>query len=213
MIVSRRFQITSARLFSTSTSKCGLLMNVYKKLKKSYVSEADLRKRPSELEIREKNLPPNTPILEDRIKRDLIHKFYTPDRRAGYHLPGRKGNWEDYIDDDMTLKDLVSEGSSQLKAEAKLAIKEVKDIVKCEHFRKEFTMPGDFEYFFNFSEKPTNSKAVNDLFVITSDSIWGEGYSWGSVEASPALNSGLYIFHFQYENLSISFLEDRFRQF
>ena len=107
MMGCQRLQITS-RLFSTSSNKCGYFKNmkgVFKNMKGAIVWEEDLDKRPSDLEIKDKDLPTNTPTLEHRIQRDQVHKFHVYDRKAGYHL-GKYGNAFDYIDDDMTLKGL-----------------------------------------------------------------------------------------------------------
>jgi len=189
----QRLQITS-RLFSTSSNKCGYFKNmkqVVKNMKGAIVWEEDLDKRPSDLEIKDKDLPTNTPTLEHRIMRDQVHKFHVYDRKAGYHL-GKYGNVFDYIDDDMTLKDVVVDGARQLKEECKLALEEVKYYAKSEHFKKCFIKPGDVQYLCNFAESPTNTTAINDLFTISSDSTWGEGYSMGSLEASSALNSAIF---------------------
>ena len=107
MIVCKRLQITS-RLFSTTSIKCSYFKNmkqVVKNMRGSIVWEGDLDKRPSDLEIKHKDLPTNTPTLEHRIMRDQVSKFHVDDRKAGYHL-GKHGNVFDYIDDDMTLKGL-----------------------------------------------------------------------------------------------------------
>ena len=84
------------------------------------------------------------------------------------------------------------DGSRQLKIECKMALEEVKYYARSEHFKKCFIKPGDVQYLCNFAESPTNTTAINELFTISSDSTWGEGYSMGSLEASSALNSGLY---------------------
>jgi hypothetical protein len=84
------------------------------------------------------------------------------------------------------------DGSRQLKEECKLALEEAKYYAKSEHFKKCFVKPDDVQYLCHFAESPTNTTAINDLFTISSDSTWGEGYSMGSLEASSALNSGLY---------------------
>ena len=73
-----------------------------------------------------------------------------------------------------------------------MALEEAKYYARSEHFKKLFVKPGDVQYLCNFAESPTNTTAINELFTISSDSTWGEGYSMGSLEASSALNSGLY---------------------
>lgn len=64
----------------------------YKKYKKSrleqfkskFVSAEDLNKRPSDLEIAKKGLPPNQPTLQGRIERDRRHMFHQMDPKHGY---------------------------------------------------------------------------------------------------------------------------------
>lgn len=115
-------KIVSQRPFSTSPVQCGF----FKKLKSRIILDEDLDKRPSELEIKEKNLPPNTPTLRQRIDRDTVHKFHNRDRHGGYYL-GPTGTWRDYVEDDMTLKDVVVDGYKQIKTEFKLLGQEIKD--------------------------------------------------------------------------------------
>lgn len=109
---------------------------VFKNMKGSIVWEGDLDKRPSDLEIKDKDLPTNTPTLEHRIHRDQVYKFFVPDRKAGYHL-GKYGNAFDYIDDDMTLKGLyfISRSSKSkdiflLLIDFALNLKKIDDIDK-----------------------------------------------------------------------------------
>ena len=90
------------------------------------------------------------------------------------------------------ILDVIVDGSRQLKIECKMALEEAKYYATSEHFKKCFIKPGDVQYLCNFAESPTNTTAINELFTISSDSTWGEGYSMGSLEASSALNSGLY---------------------
>lgn len=161
-------------------------------MKKNIIFDKDLNKRPSDLEIKEKNLPPNTPTLEHRLKRDAVHKFYSPDKKGGYLVPGKTGKWHDWIDEDLTLKDLYHDGSRELKNQVRLFKEEVKHYHSDEHWKKVFVMPGDKHYICNFAENLTTSKIIDDLFVVSSDASWGEGYSYGSVEASQSLKSAIF---------------------
>ena len=176
--------VSSSRLFSTSSIQCGFL----KKLKNQVVWEEDWKKRPSDLEVRKKNLPYNTPTLEQRIARDTLHKFHTPDRHAGYHL-GPTGTVFDHFEEDLTLKQLIIDGYHGLKDECKLLAKE---IVTMEDV-KVFNRPGDTEFLFNFTEDGAETDQLRDQFVVTADSSWGEGYSWASLEASPSNNSAYFL--------------------
>ena len=107
-MMSHRKLLINSRFFSTSSKCDGALQNMYKAMKKNIIFDKDLNKRPSDLEIKEKNLPPNTPTLEHRLKRDAVHKFYTPDKKGGYLVPGKTGEWHDWIDEDLTLKGFIT---------------------------------------------------------------------------------------------------------
>ena len=97
-----------SRLFSTSTKLFGF--------KDRFVDVKDLNKRPSDLEIRKKGLPKNTPTLGERIKRDSGGPLYSPDPKGGYYK-GATGTLRDYIDPEMTTKQIVSQGFKDLKNE------------------------------------------------------------------------------------------------
>ena len=90
----------------------------------------------------------------------------------------------------MTLQDLYHDGSRELKNQVRLFKEEVKYYHSDEHWKKVLVMPGDKHYICNFAENLTTSKIIDDLFVVSSDASWGEGYSYGSVEASQSLKSG-----------------------
>ena len=98
----------NCRLFSTTTQLFGF--------KDRFVEEKDLNKRPSDLEIRKKGLPQNTPTLGERIKRDSGGPLYSPDKKGGYYK-GPTGTLRDYVDPEMTTKQIVSQGFKDLKNE------------------------------------------------------------------------------------------------
>jgi hypothetical protein len=112
--LAKRSPASSVRYLSSTCPRSGILKNIYN----SFVSEADLDKKPSPMEIAEKKLPLNTPTLEQRIKRDELMKFHNTDRHGGYHI-GQTGSWTDFVDENMTIKDLVVESFSTLKNECK----------------------------------------------------------------------------------------------
>ena len=101
-------RIPHSRLFSTSTKVCGF--------RDRLVDEKDRNKRPSDLEIRKKGLPQNTPTLGERIKRDSGGSFFSPDKKGGYYK-GPTGTLRDYVDPEMTTKQIVSQGFKDLKNE------------------------------------------------------------------------------------------------
>ena len=53
-------------------------------MKKFYTDE-EAQLRPSDLEIKKKDLPENTPTLGQRIRRDGYHMFHQSDSKHGYH--------------------------------------------------------------------------------------------------------------------------------
>ena len=55
------------------------------KFRSLFVSEEDTHKRPSDLEIRKKDLPVNQPTLGERMNRDVYRMFYQADEKHGYH--------------------------------------------------------------------------------------------------------------------------------
>ena len=94
------------RNFSTSHKVFGF--------KDKFVMEKDWNKRPSDVEIRKKGLPQNTPTLAERIRRDTGSQFLEQDKKSGYHK-GETGGLRDYIDPNMTTKEMVAEGFKELK--------------------------------------------------------------------------------------------------
>merc|ERR1712018_374269 len=112
------------RWLSTSSVNSGMRWD---RIKAAFVKSEDLDKRPSDAEIVAKNLPPNTPTLRERIKRDHIGKFYEMDKKAGYYL-GETGTWRDFVDANLTIKDAVKIGFSQLKDECDILVKDIKTI-------------------------------------------------------------------------------------
>jgi len=85
------------------------------KLSDIFISNKDLGKRPSDLEIEKKGLPKNTPTLEERIRRDSNGSVFVADRKGGYYRG--TGTVRDYIPKDYTLHDGVREGLKAIKEE------------------------------------------------------------------------------------------------
>jgi len=59
-------------------------VNRFEIFKSKLVFPEDLNKRPSDLEIKRKDLPPNQPTLKDRIERDEHHQFFQRTVKHGY---------------------------------------------------------------------------------------------------------------------------------
>ena len=125
------------RLLTTSAKCNGMRID---KIKSVFVKSEDMDKKPSDMEIAAKNLPSNTPTLRQRISRDTIHRFWTEDKKAGYHL-GPTGTWRDFVDANWTVKDMAKIGINQIKEEGKKLVEDVKNHRKRQH--KLLTMPGD----------------------------------------------------------------------
>ena len=183
MLAKNSKDLCSKRLFTTSSIQCGFLQKIKNQLRKP----EDLDKRPSDLEIKKKNLPHNTPTLQQRIERDTVHKFHVSDRHGGYHL-GPTGTIFDHFEEDMTLKDMLKDGFKQLAKDTKELAKEIVTLQDI----KVFNRPGETEYLYNFTEDGAETEKLNYDFVVSADSSWGEGYSWATLEASPSQNSALF---------------------
>merc|ERR1719192_1181339 len=91
----REIVFTSVQMFSTSQSlnnkkpkKLTLKEEVMKKthkLRSMFVDPEDAHKKPSDLEIMQKDLPANQPTLGERMNRDVYRMFYEADEKHGYH--------------------------------------------------------------------------------------------------------------------------------
>ena len=101
---------------------------------KFIVNEEDLAKRPSDMEIIQKDLPHNTPTLRQRQERDHTHMFYQKSKHSGYTL-GPTGTWRDAVDPNMTYKEFLKIGSSQFIKECKKLNEERKDINSRQDYR------------------------------------------------------------------------------
>lgn len=161
----------------------------FEKIKSKFVDVKDLDKRPSDLEIREKDLPYNTPTLGQRLKRDARHKFWISDKHGGYHL-GPTGTWRDYVDPEATVGDFMKEGFQYFKEETVKFKQELYDDLTEKNIQ--IVKPGDERMMWNFFEDSTTNEDIHKDFIVSSDSSWGEGYSFGDIEASPSLNSLLF---------------------
>ena len=97
-----------SRFFSTSTKVSAF--------KDRFIDEKDLNKRPSDLEIKRKGLPKNTPTLGERLKRQEGGPLFVPDKKGGYYK-GTTGTLRDYINPEMTTKQTAADGFKELKTE------------------------------------------------------------------------------------------------
>lgn len=152
--------------FSTFPVLCGKLQRI----KDYFVFEKDWDKKPSAREIAEKNLPVNQPTLKQRIERDERHTFHQPSLKSGYYK-GPTGTWRDYFDPDETLGSYLSGGAKGLKEET---LKWFKELHSSDY--DSFPRPGDERVLWNLQDH--TEEDIAKKWVVTADSVWGEGYSW-----------------------------------
>lgn len=144
-------------------------------IKDKFLFPGDAHKRPSDVEIKKKGLPHNTPTVIQRVARDSgINPYWTSDRHSGYHK-GLTGTWSDYVDPDASVKEIVTEAAKALKVEAKKLVKEIPTTLPLLDCPKE----GEERIAFEFD----TADKRND-WIITCDSTWGEGYSTASLAES-----------------------------
>lgn len=144
----------------------------------------DLNKRPSDLEIKTKDLPPNTPTLGERINRDVRHYFHQGDEKSGYH------NLRQYPSD---FQEVIESAKEGLRSNPKKAIKESFQVVAQEirAYAKEVTEINPIACMDKFPNEGDRRRewgfdSEDDLhqWILTKDSDWGEGYSAANLEFS-----------------------------
>ena len=84
MTQSKTFSRTSYN-YSKKSKRKTLKEEFRSKYKNVFVREEDINKRPSDLEIKQKELPLNQPTLGERMNRDVYRLFYQADEKHGYH--------------------------------------------------------------------------------------------------------------------------------
>jgi len=140
-----------------------------------FLKEEDLNKRPSDLEIARKDLPPNQPTLAERAARDRVHQYHQYDRHRGY--------WENKplsiiqqmeIELKKNPKQLAANSFNVVKEEVGKFQEEAKsgayDVHK--NMRESIVRPGERRKEWGFQ-----SELELDQWILTKDSDWGEGYS------------------------------------
>jgi len=157
------------------------------KYKNLFVPKEDLNKRPSDLEIRAKDLPPETPTLGERINRDVYHLFHQKDKKSGYHnLRKYPGMYEEVVEEmKEQLRSNPKEGFKQsfrmVKEEIRKYGEELRQNISLDPYAKVPTKPGDRRTEWEFK-----TEADLEQWVLTKDSDWGEGYSAAEMSLSPA---------------------------
>ena len=193
----------SSRIYSGArylhTSTCGLekkrptiqpqRKTIKQELKKKYrnvfVDAEDLDKRPSDLEIKQKDLPPNQPTLGERMNRDVYRMFHEADEKQGYHNlrkhpdSFRKEVWEGLKEDlDKDPTKTLKDSFKAVTTEISLFAKEMK-AYDINSGLDDLPGPGGRRKVWGFQ-----TEEEMDQWILTKDSDWGEGYSAAELELS-----------------------------
>lgn len=162
---------TSQTLVSKKKKKSRLQI-----FKDKLVFEEDWDKRPSDLEIKRKDLPPNQPTLKERIERDEWHMFYQKDVHHGYWEKDRQpvSILEQMKIDAKNPKKAMIATFQGLKAEVSKFAEEHKkgEYSIQQKIRENVVLEGGTRKEWGFQ-----SEVEMMEWVLTKDSDWGEGYS------------------------------------
>jgi len=177
LITIRRHRLALAP--SLHTSSVSMKKEKKSTFRKIFVNKEDLNKRPSDLEIKKKDLPSNTPTLGERIDRDVYRLFHQSTEKQGYH------NIRKHPDSMKT--ELIEYMKKDFKADPKESIKKSFKAFAVEvgKFAEEtrrnqmpsetvdlLPRPGDRRVEWDFTQPE-----VTKDWILTKDSDWGEGYS------------------------------------
>jgi len=155
-----------------------------------FVDEDEWDKRPSDLEIKRKDLPPNQPTLKERIERDEWHMFYQKDVHHGYWEKSDaqisvlhqmkvdlKNPKKAMVATFQGLKAEVSKFSDEYKEGEYSMTKKVRDALVFDgSTRKEWGFQSEVEML---------------EWVLTKDSDWGEGYSSAEFKLNDSGTAGI----------------------
>jgi len=157
------------------------------KYKNVFVPVEDKNKRPSDLEIKQKELPLNQPTLGERINRDVYRLFYQADEKHGYH------NLRKFPDSMKTeiVEDLKEGLNRNPKKAFTDAFKSVRNEIR--EFANEMK---EADWVSSGLDKlpPLGGRRKEwgfqtqeevDEWILTKDSDWGEGYSSAEFSLSP----------------------------
>lgn len=147
--------------------------------RKIFVKEEDLNKRPSDLEIKAKDLPLNTPTLGERINRDVYRLFHQPTEKQGYHNirkhpDSMKDELIEYMKKDFKAdpKESIRKSFKKFSVEVSKFVDETRKANMPSETVDLLPRPGDRRTQWDF----TQPDATNE-WILTKDSDWGEGYS------------------------------------
>ena len=190
---NQRVSFKLVRLFSCSQvcykkpKKKTLKEELKSKYRNIVVPGEDFNKRPSDLEIRQKELPENTPTLGERINRDVYRLFHQADEKHGYH------NLRKYPDSMKTevIEDIKEKVNKSPKKAFKDAFKSVSDEIRlfAQEMREADYVSGGLDALPSLGgrrkEWGFQSEAELGEWILTKDSDWGEGYSAAEFSLSP----------------------------
>eukprot|EP00090_Calanus_glacialis_P019311 TRINITY_DN29690_c0_g1_i1.p1 TRINITY_DN29690_c0_g1~~TRINITY_DN29690_c0_g1_i1.p1 ORF type:complete len:384 (-),score=133.76 TRINITY_DN29690_c0_g1_i1:61-1212(-) len=157
-----------------------------KKYRNLIVPVGDLDKKPSALEIKQKDLPSNTPTLGERMNRDVYRLFHQGDEKHGYHsLRKYPDDFKMEVTEDMKEKmntdpkKAIKESFQTVANEIKLFAKEMKEYDVNSEMDKLPVVGGRRKEWGFETEEELNQ------WILTKDSDWGEGYSAAELELNP----------------------------
>jgi len=160
--------------------------------KNKFVFPEDQNKRPSDLEIKQKDLPKNQPTLKQRIERDEHHQFFQRTPKHGYYESERS---QITLIEEMKValktrpKDAIISSFQVVKDEVKKFNQEVKDgeYSAMKQAQEQIgVLPGDRRKEWGFQ-----SEVEMDEWILTKDSDWGEGYSSAEFKLNSAGTAGV----------------------
>jgi len=155
-------------------------------VKNKFLDPADKNKRPSDLEIKQKDLPQNTPTLKERVNRDVEHKFYQADEKSGYHnLRKHPESFATEVIEAMK-KDLKTNPKETFVDSFKTVANECKKFAnetisnnKPSETLDKLPQKGDRLTQWEFTKEEDLEE-----WILTVDSEWGEGYSAAQLDLS-----------------------------
>jgi len=182
-----QFHTSSLRSYEEKKTQTTFLDRL-KQIQKKIVPEEDYDKKPSNLEIKRKDLPANQPTLKERIKRDQWHMFFQEDEKHGYFTKKPLTIVEQMSKDLENPKKALTESFKNIKSEVAKFAEETKrgEYSIKENVHKAMVYEGQRNKEWGFQ-----SELEMDEWILTKDSDWGEGYSSAEFQLNGAGSAGL----------------------
>ena len=176
----------SSRVYYKKQKKKTLTQELKSKYRNLVVQPEDLNKKPSDLEIKQKELPHNTPTLGERLNRDVYRLFHQADEKHGYHNLRKYDSLKTEVVEDMKEK-LNKNPKKAFKDAFKTVSDEIRLFAK-EMKEADFVSGGlDALPSMGGRRKEWDFQTEADMaeWILTKDSDWGEGYSAAEFSLSP----------------------------